>query len=280
MVLQKFNHLFSKKSAIMGKTIGILSLKGGVGKTSTVVALGDAISSFGKRVLLVDGNLSSPNLGLHLKIVEPGNTLHEVLGRTTSLKDSIYNYGDFDVLPSRIFTNFRINPFDLRDKLKNLKRKYDFILIDSSPNLDRETLAVMLASDEIFIVTTPDHPTMSTTLKAIKMANQRGTKINGLILNKVYHKDFELDLDDIERTLDLPVLGVVPHDMNFPRALSNFTPLPSFSPDSKASDEYKKIAGVLTGNKYKPKLRLNDIFNIAPKREDINREVFYARLFG
>ena len=45
-------------------------------------------------------------------------------------------------------------------------------MIDSSPALNDETLAVMLASDEIFIVTTPDYPTLSMTLKSIKDARQ------------------------------------------------------------------------------------------------------------
>src|SRR3989344_2635758 len=62
----------------MGKTIGILSLKGGVGKTSSVVALGAAIAGFGKRVLLVDGNFSSPCLGLHLNIIDPEVSIHHV----------------------------------------------------------------------------------------------------------------------------------------------------------------------------------------------------------
>ena len=44
------------------------------------------------------------------------------------------------------------------------------MLIDSSPNLDEETLAAMLASDSILVVTTPDYPTLANTLKAIKVA--------------------------------------------------------------------------------------------------------------
>ena len=55
----------------MGKIIGVLSLKGGVGKTSSVVSLGAALSHFGKRVLLVDANFSTPNLGIHLDVVNP-----------------------------------------------------------------------------------------------------------------------------------------------------------------------------------------------------------------
>jgi len=62
----------------MGKAIGVISLKGGVGKTSIVVALGAALSELGKKVLLVDGNLSSPNLGLHLNIINPEKTIHDI----------------------------------------------------------------------------------------------------------------------------------------------------------------------------------------------------------
>ena len=117
----------------MGKTIGIISLKGGVGKTSSVVSLGSAIADHGKKVLLVDANFSAPNLGLHLDILEPEVTLHHVLNRDFNVKDSIHKLDNFDVIPSAVFKNFNINPFDLRDKLKHLKRTYDFILIDSSP---------------------------------------------------------------------------------------------------------------------------------------------------
>ena len=66
---------YEKSFLIMGKTIGIVSLKGGVGKTTVVAALGGALSRLGKKTLVVDGNLSSPNLGLHLNIVNPERTL-------------------------------------------------------------------------------------------------------------------------------------------------------------------------------------------------------------
>ncbi|GAG95692.1 unnamed protein product [marine sediment metagenome] len=70
----------------MGKAIGILSLKGGVGKTSVVAALGDAFADFGKKVLLIDANFSAPNLGLHFNIVDPEKTIHDLLDRTAILE--------------------------------------------------------------------------------------------------------------------------------------------------------------------------------------------------
>ena len=262
----------------MGKTIGVLSLKGGVGKTSIVTSLGDAIAGFDKKVLLVDGNLSAPNLGLHLNIINPETTLHHVLAREANIIDAVHKLDNFDVIPSSIFYRSVINPLLLKDKIKNLKRKYDVIIIDSSPSLNDETLAVMLASDELLVVTTPDYPTLSTTLKAVKLARQRGAPVSGLILNKVYNKNFELSIDDIEKTAEVPVMAVIPHDIDVLRALSRFTPSTIHKPKSEASVEYKKLGAVLVGEKYKP-YRLKDLFRISPKRQEINREIFYDRVF-
>ena len=63
-----------------GRTIGIISLKGGVGKTTTVANLGAVLAKeFNKKVLVIDANFSAPNLGLHLGIVEPKVTIQDVL---------------------------------------------------------------------------------------------------------------------------------------------------------------------------------------------------------
>jgi len=264
----------------MGKTIGVVSLKGGVGKTSVVVSLGSALSEFGKKVLLIDGNLSSPALGLHLNIIDPEKTLHHVLNRIANPGDAIYEHEEgFHIMPASIFERIEVNPLILRDKIKGLKRSYDIILIDSSPSLNEETLAVMLASDEILVVTTPDHPTLSATIKAIKLAKQRGTPISGLILNKVHNKNFEISLEDIEETLEVPVLAIIPYDINVLKSLSNMEPYTTFKPKSKGSIEYKKLASALIGQKYK-QTRLRDFFSkITPKRQEINREIFYKRIF-
>lgn len=265
----------------MGKTIGILSLKGGVGKTSAVLSLGSAISEFGKRVLLIDGNFSAPNLGIHLNVIEPENTIHHVLNGDQNIEDAIVNLEDFnfDLIPASIVYRSPINPFKLKDKIKLLRDRYDVILIDSSPALNDETLSVMLASDEIFIVTTPDYPTLSMTMKAIKDAKKRGVRINGLILNKVYNKPFELSIGDIERTADTPVMAVIPQDIEVVKSVSKFTSAFSNNPQSKGSVEYRKLAGVIIGEKYKPSF-LQRLFKRTPKRQEINRELFYESIFG
>ena len=263
----------------MCKTIGIVSLKGGVGKTSVVSSLGSALAGMGKRVLLIDGNLSAPNLGIHFNVVEPKATLHDVLNGDVRVKEAIHNVGEFDLIPSSLFNPKLTSPLKLKDKIKPLKRHYDVIIIDSSPALNEETLAAMLASDSLLVATTPDYSTLSTTLKAVKLANQRGTQIDGLILNKVHGKNFELNSKDVENTLDIPVLAVVPFDTDVLKAQSKFVPYVKHSPNSSGSVEFKKLASTLMGEKYRPSGFKHYFKRMVPKREEINRTIYYNSLF-
>ena len=261
----------------MGKTIGILSLKGGVGKTSSVVSLGASMADFGKKVLLVDGNLSAPNLGLHLNIVDPEKTLHHVLMGEANITEAVINMDNFDVIPASIFSKGKINPLKLRDKLNYLKKYYDYIIIDSSPSLNEETLASILASDEVLVVTTPDLPTLSMTVKAVKVAKQRGTPIIGIIVNKVYDKSFEISLREVEKTAGVPVMAVIPHDLNVLRAQSEFEPYTTYS-NSRGAEEYKKLAATLLGEKYQ-KFSLRGFFGMTPSLQEVNRLSFYKSVF-
>ena len=64
----------------MSRVIGIISIKGGVGKTTTAVNLATVLANdFNKKVLLVDANYYAPNLNFHLGILDPINTLTDVL---------------------------------------------------------------------------------------------------------------------------------------------------------------------------------------------------------
>jgi septum site-determining protein MinD len=264
----------------MGKSIGMISLKGGVGKTSTTLSLGKAIADLGKKVLLVDANFSAPNLGMHLNLIEPEITLHHVLGRKNEFVDAIQTVGNLDVLPSSLFSEIKINPLKLKERLKPIKKNYDFILIDSSPSLNDESLSTIFASDELFVVSTPDHPTLSTTIKAIKVVKKHGNNVSGIILNKVYGKNFEISPLDIEKTANVPVMAVIPYDTDFLKAVYNFRSFLEHSPNSIGGKEYRKLAEIMTGEKNKRFISFVDLFRSFPKLQDINREIYYERIFG
>lgn len=234
-----------------GKVIGILSIKGGVGKTSCTANLGAALAEeFGKKVLLVDTNYSAPNLGFHVGLLEPKATIHDVLSDSAEFSDAIHKISDnLDVVAASLVGK-EIQPFKLKKKLRAVKDNYDFILLDSSPNLNQEMLSTMVASDELYVVTSPDYPTLSTTMRAVKLAKERDAEIRGLILNRVHGKKFELSVADIEDAAGVPVIGVLPEDIKVLEALAATTPVTLKSPKSKSSLEFKRLAAFISGEQF------------------------------
>ena len=266
----------------MSKVYGIISIKGGVGKTTTVANLGASLANdFGKKVLLVDGNFSAPNLGLHLGIVNPKKHVHGVVHHNHSLTEAVHKHElGFDLLPSSLTSNRGIEPKEFKGIIKYLKRKYDVILIDSSPSLNHEMIATMMASDELLVITTPDFPTLSTTMRAVKIAKQKKTPITGLILNKVRNKKFELSLDDIEDATNTPVLAVLKDDVKVLESLASSVPLTVYSPRRKVATSYKKLAASLINEEYNKENIFDKIKGLFSKdfdRDEVNREILKKR---
>lgn len=267
----------------MTTTIGVISIKGGVGKTTTVSNIGAVLAKeFDQRVLLVDANFSAPNLGLHFGTVKPASTLFDVLIDKSSVHKAIIKHeAGFDYIAGALM-NQKINfdVYQLKRKLDLVRRNYDIILIDTSPTLNNELLSAMIASDELIVVTTPDYPTLGCTIKAIKLAKQKKTPITGLIINKIRGKKFELTTEDIEDIAEVPVLAVLPDDVLVLEALSVTNPVTLHSPDREVSIEYKKLAASLIGKEYKePRMwaRIRQLLETnltgKAKKHDVNRTI-------
>lgn len=252
------------------KVIGVIALKGGVGKTSVVANLGAALAQeFGKKVLLVDANFSTPHLGLHLGIVDPKYTLHPALNGEYSIYESIYQHPlGLHIIPGALSPK-HVNPLALNEKISPLREIYDVILIDSSPSLNDEMYATMAASDELVVVSSPDYPTLSSTLHAIKVARKKNAKIRGIVINKLRKKKFELSSREIAKASEVEVLATLPDDVNVLAALSEMQPVTSFKPSREISVSFKKLAANLIGEKYrKPHIfsrAVNSIKNLSKK---------------
>lgn len=265
-----------------GRIIGVISIKGGVGKTTTVSNLGAALANdFGKKVLMVDANFSAPNLGLHLGLVNPKVTIHDVLRGKKKVGEAIYEHDEnLHILPASM-AGRKIYPLKLKDKIDGLREFYDIILIDSSPNLNEEILATMIAADELLVVSSPDYPTLSTTMHAVGVAKRKRTPITGLILNKVRNKKFELSIDDIEEASGVPVISVLPDDIKVLESLAATKATTTYSPKSNAAIEYKKLAACLIGQEYKdPRVwkRVKKVFSRKLSRDEINRKLLIGNI--
>ena len=235
-----------------GKSIGIISIKGGVGKTTSVINLANVLANdFNKKVIVVDANFSSPNIALHLGNIDHKFSLNDLLNKKAKLNDVVHEHElGFHVIPTSLDSS-SANKLRLKQVVQNLKNNYDIVLLDSSPTLNEEILSTITASDELYVVSTPDLPTLTTTLRAVNMAKNNKMKVHGLILNKVRGKDYELKPKDMERLSGVPLIGVINDNVKVLEALSQVKPVTSLSPNSDVSIAYKKLAAKMVNEEYK-----------------------------
>lgn len=252
------------------KTIGVVALKGGVGKTSVVANLGACLArDFNKKVLLVDANFSTPHLGLHFGIINPKKALQHSLNNQIDIREAIIEHPiGFHIIPGMLFP-FSINPLVLKEKLQSIKKEYDIILLDSSPSLNDELYATMDSSDEILVVSTPDYPTLSSTLHAIKLAQKKNSPIRGIVLNKIRGKKFELTAREIAKVSEIEILAALPDDVNVLAALAQMTPVSEYKPNKEVSKKFRNLSATLIGENYKRSLfsKAKDIYKKLRKTE-------------
>jgi len=267
----------------MGRAIGIIAIKGGVGKTTISSSLAASLANeHDKKILLIDANYSAPNVGLHMDIVKPESTIHDVLSGKLRLYDAVHKKFGVDVVPGSYFYTKKINPLKLKQKVQEVKNDYDFVIIDSSPALNEEILSTIVTSDHLFVVTTPDYPTLACSLRAAKLAKNRGKPIDGIIINKSRMPDYELDLRDIEKAVEIPVLARIPDDKTNIKALFERIPTSIYDRKSKFAKEIHKLAGVLVGAPESVKWWQKWIFGVG--KDAINRQVlkksYYEKMFN
>ena len=171
----------------MGKVYSILSGKGGVGKTTSAINLAAALNALGEDVLIVDANLSTPNIGLHLGAPIVPVTLNHVLDGRADVTDAIYEHDSgLKILPSSLSIRElkRINHDKLIEVAKELRKLADYILLDSSAGLGREAESAINSADEIIIITQAEMPSVADALKTSKLTEYLNKDIRGFIINR------------------------------------------------------------------------------------------------
>lgn len=236
----------------MEKIIGIVSGKGGVGKTTFTANLGLAMTQLGKDVVAVDADLSTSNLGLQLGFYQFPLGLQDALEGNIGIINAIYTHpSGLKVIPASISLNYLTKnptPYRLKSVLSDLN---GIVLIDSPPGLRDDALLVLKACDELLVVTNPEIPAVTDALKVIKVAREMGKEPLGIVINKARDK-FELTKEEIEEMCDLKVIGIVPEDRHVKRSMFEKTPIVHLKPHSRAAVELNKVAAALIGADYSP----------------------------
>ena len=234
----------------MSKLITITSGKGGVGKTTTAINLGAALNAFGKEVIVLDANLTTPNIGLHLGAPLVPISLNHVLSGKATIGDAIYEHeSNMKIIPSSLSVRElrAIDHSKLKEVGKKLRKMADYVIYDSAAGLGDEAVAAIQSSDEIIIVTNPEIPAVTDALKTSKLVEQLGKQVRGVIVTRVKGNKYEMPISNVQEMLELPILGVVPEDGNVPISVVRKDALIHTHPRSKAARAYRRIAAKIIG---------------------------------
>jgi len=235
----------------------VSSGKGGVGKTTTTANIGAALSQFGADTVVLDANLTNPNLGFHIGIPLYPKTLHDVLKGDAHITEAMYIHDSgLRVVPAGLSVeDLRdTSPENLSDVLLDTVGEPDFVLVDSAAGLGNESINAIEASDEVMIVTNPDLPSVTDALKTVNVAEEAGTEVAGVVLNMVEGHDSELDEEEVESMIGYPVLMEIPRHEKIQEALSAKKPVVHHAPDHHTSERFKAVAADLAELEFEPDL--------------------------
>jgi len=241
----------------MGRIIGILSGKGGVGKTTTVANIGTALAAnFKKKVIIVDCNITTSHLSLYLGMYYSPVTLNQVLAGKAKIQEAIYDYHvpGMRVIPASLSLKDLkgVDVSRLSRAVRKLSDEADIVLLDAAPGMGREAMATMRACDEVLFISTPFVPSTMDIIKCHQVALEIGVKPLGIMLNMVGGERYELSVDEVEQLAELPVILSVPMDKNVLRSLALKTPVVLYDQASPASRQFIALAGKLIGEEPAP----------------------------
>ncbi len=203
----------------MCKVIAIANQKGGVGKTTTCVNLGIGLARVGKKVLLIEADAQG-SMAVSLGIAEPDelevtlvNIMEKVINdEDIDLKEGILSHEEgVDYIPANIelagletsLVNVMSRETILRQYISDVKKSYDYVLIDCMPSLGMITINALVAADSVLIPVEAAYLPVKGLQQLIKTIGRVHRKLNnkleimGILFTKVDRRtNFARDISE------------------------------------------------------------------------------------
>jgi chromosome partitioning protein len=233
--------------------------KGGVGKTTTALALGSELARSGARVLLCDLDPQASlteGIGITPDMID--TTIYEVMIDPTVADLAIMRteYG-VDLIPATLalagaelsFAGRFGRELLLRSALTPLRRQYDYILIDSPPGLGIFTVNALIAADALLIplqahVFAMDQMSqMESTIAMVRQMNPT-LAIGGIVITMVGRTNINgaIEAAARERYGDRVFRATIPHNVKIIEAPAAGQPITVYAPDSSGARAYHALA--------------------------------------
>ncbi|MDK1028513.1 MAG: MinD/ParA family protein [Anaerolineae bacterium] len=216
----------------MSKIISIHSFRGGTGKSNTTANLAALLAMDGFRVGIVDTDIQSP--GIHVIFgmddSDMKHSLNDYLWGKCDIKDAAHDVtgklgadvkGQLFLIPSSIkageIARILREGYDvglLTDGFRDLvdKLELDYLLIDTHPGLNEETLLSMAISQALIIIMRPDSQDYQGTAVTVDIARKLDVPNMLMVVNKT-PQAFELEdvRERVEKSFNCEVVSVIPH---------------------------------------------------------------------
>ena len=215
----------------MGKIISVHSFRGGTGKSNLTANLSTTLAAQGRRVGIVDTDIQSPGIHVIFNLEESqiNRALNDYLWGQCAIEDTAYNItpasvaakgGVMFLIPASIkageIARVLREGYDvdlLADGFNALleRLKLDYLLIDTHPGLNEETLLSLAISDSLVLILRPDKQDFQGTAVTVEVARKLEVPNLQLVVNKVLKSmDFAALKQRVEDTYHAPVAAVLP----------------------------------------------------------------------
>ncbi|HAX70126.1 MAG TPA: MinD/ParA family protein [Anaerolineales bacterium] len=216
----------------MSKIISVHSFRGGTGKSNTTANIAALLAMDGARVCVVDTDINSPGIHVlfNLDETEMAHSLNDYLWGQCSIEEAAHDVtghvggeikGQIFLIPSSIkpgeIARILREGYDvglLNDGFRDVvdKLKLDYLLIDTHPGLNEETLLSIAISNALVIIMRPDSQDYQGTAVTVDVAKKLDVPKMLILVNKT---PSSLDPNDVktrvEQTYDAKVGAVLPH---------------------------------------------------------------------
>jgi len=245
------------------KILALCNQKGGVGKTTSTINLGAALTEFGRRVLIVDfdpqGALS---VGLGMPAHQLDRTIYNVIiERSIGTTDAIIRTGvdNMDLLPSNIDLSAAEvqlvaevgREHTLVRALRPVVDHYDYILIDCQPSLGLLTVNALAAADGVLIPLECEYFSMrgvallTDTIEKVRERLNPKLEITGILATmfdpRTLHSR-EVMARVVERFGDVVFDAVINRTVKFPETTVAGSPITVWAPRSAGAKAYRQLA--------------------------------------
>ncbi len=247
--------------------ISVSALKGGTGKSTICHMLAGSLGLTGRRILAIDGDpqssLSTGMLGTDAEQLSPDETIAAVFSGSDPLPGDIIRPSGIpgvDLVPGSRAADSHNMPDPhlappqtqgrLRAFLDEIRGEYEFVLIDSPPNLYAATYGSLVAADFCLVPAKPENYGVSSISPVLEVIRQVAEGPNpslvnlGIVLTQIertaVHGAFEKMLRDVHGPLIFETK--ITKSADIPEAILANKPVTHFKPRSRSARAFKSLA--------------------------------------